>query len=65
MALVVAAFSGMLGLISFLTALLALDYSFLSAGAVYMVVSMCAFTLTMSWAWLTTFRSREIDTVNA
>lgn len=65
MALVVAAFSGILGFISLLTALLVLDYSFLSACAVYMAVSMCAFALTMSWAWLTTFSSHEIDIRNA
>ena len=65
MALVVAAFSGILGFISSLTALLALDYRFLSACAVYMAVSTCVFALIMSWAWLTTFRSHKIDTRNA
>ena len=49
MALVVAAFSGILGFISLLTALLVLDCSFLSACAVYMAVSMCAFALTMAY----------------
>ena len=61
MAIVVAAFGGILGFISFLTAILVLDYSFLSACAVYMAVSMCAFALTMSWTWLTTFRSRDAN----
>ena len=61
MALVVAAFSGILGFISFLTALLVLHYSFLSACAVYMAVSMSTFALTMSWAWLTTSRPRDAN----
>ena len=61
MAIVVAVFGGILGFISFLTAILVLDYSILSACAVYMAVSMCAFALTMSWAWLTTLRSRDAD----
>ena len=44
-----------------MVALLALDYSFLPACAVYIAVSLCAFALVMSWAWLTTFKSREIE----
>jgi hypothetical protein len=61
MAILTAAFSGILGFISFLTALLVLDYSFLSACAVYLAVSNCAFALTMSWASLTIIRSRDAN----
>lgn len=61
MAIIVAAFGGILGFISFLTALLVLHYSFLSACAVYMAVSMSTFALTMSWAWLTTSRPRDAN----
>jgi hypothetical protein len=61
MAILAAAFGGILGFISFLTALLVLDYSFLSACAVYLAVSICAFALTISWASQTIIRSRDAN----
>ena len=56
MAIVAALFSGLLGFISFLTALLVLDYGFLTACALYMSVAQISFAWTMCWAFLT-FRS--------
>ena len=58
MAIVAALFSGSIGFISFLVALLMLDYSFMSACALYMSVAQISFAWTMCWAFLT-FRSNE------
>ena len=60
MAIVATLFSGLLGFISFLTALLVLDYGFLSACALYITVGASSFAWTMAWAFLT-FRSHEPD----
>jgi hypothetical protein len=60
MAIPAALFSGLLGLICFLTALLIVDYSFLSACALYISVATSSFAWAMVWA-LQTFRSHEPD----
>ena len=64
MAILAALFSGLLGFISFLTALLVLDYSFLSACALYMSVAVSSFAWAIGWTILT-FRSYESNILTA
>ena len=60
MAIAATLLGGILGFMSFLIALLVLDYSFISAFMLYMAVSMGTVALTVAIAFLR-FRSDEIE----